>query len=127
MSDDHVEVPDIRARAAGAAMAGSRAGAGAGQLRGVLVNDPTTPPGFGGVYCRADDPKARGPPVGTLRRSKPYGLGMLDRDDSPWYPPMRRFRQKKRKDGESVLERVAGELAERVRDAGNGQGEVGNA
>ena len=37
---------------------------------------------------------------------------MLGRDDSPWYPSMRLFRQEKRKDWEGVIERVAAELAD---------------
>ena len=68
---------------------------------------------------------ALGTPVWTLLPFNAYWLWMLDRDDSPWYPSMLLFRQKKRKDWESVLERVAGELAGRVRDAGNGQGDGG--
>jgi hypothetical protein len=35
---------------------------------------------------------------------------LLDRDDSPWYPTMRLFRQKARGDWNSVLERVELEL-----------------
>ena len=37
---------------------------------------------------------------------------MLGRDDSPWYPSMRLFRQEKCKDWEGVIERVAAELAD---------------
>jgi len=37
---------------------------------------------------------------------------MLGRDDSPWYPSMRLFRQEKREDWEGVIERVAAELAD---------------
>ena len=37
---------------------------------------------------------------------------MLGRDDSPWYPSMRLFRQEKREDWEGVLERVAAELVD---------------
>jgi hypothetical protein len=35
---------------------------------------------------------------------------MMDRQDSPWYPTMRLFRQKKRGDWESVFQQVAAEL-----------------
>ncbi len=51
---------------------------------------------------------ALGTPVWTLLPFNAYSLWMLDRDDSPWYPSMWLFRQKKRNDWESVLERVAG-------------------
>jgi len=37
---------------------------------------------------------------------------MLGRDDSPWYPSMRLFRQEKREDWEGIIERVAAELAD---------------
>jgi hypothetical protein len=35
---------------------------------------------------------------------------MLDRDDSPWYPTVRLFRQQRLDDWEGVLERVRREL-----------------
>jgi len=41
---------------------------------------------------------------------------MLDRDDSPWYPTMRLFRQPRFKDWASVMQRVAGELEKFVND-----------
>ena len=44
---------------------------------------------------------------------------MLGRDDSPWYPSMRLFRQEKRKDWEGVIERVAAELADLAKDGPN--------
>ncbi len=50
-------------------------------------------------------------PVWTLLPFNPDWRWMLDRDDSPWYPSMRLFRQVKRKDWESVIERAAAELA----------------
>ncbi len=50
-------------------------------------------------------------PVWTLLPFNPDWRWMLGRDDSPWYPSMRLFRQEKRKDWESVIERVAAELA----------------
>lgn len=68
---------------------------------------------------------ALGVPIWTLLPFNPDWRWMLDRDDSPWYPSMRLFRQEKRKDWESVLERVANELAERVRDADNSEGDEG--
>jgi hypothetical protein len=39
---------------------------------------------------------------------------MMDRDDSPWYPSMRLFRQKTRGDWGSVFQRVEKELRMRV-------------
>jgi len=61
---------------------------------------------------------ALGTMVWTLLPFNPDWRWMLNRDDSPWYPSMRLFRQKKRKDWEAVIERVSRALAERVRDAG---------
>jgi Tfp pilus assembly protein PilF len=40
---------------------------------------------------------------------------MTDRDDSPWYPTMRLFRQKRWGDWEGVFERIAGELEKVLR------------
>jgi hypothetical protein len=39
---------------------------------------------------------------------------MLAREDSPWYPTMRLFRQTRKGDWQSVIERVAQALAEWV-------------
>jgi len=49
-------------------------------------------------------------PVWTLLSFVPDWRWMLDREDSPWYPTMRLFRQPKRGDWDGVLERVAREL-----------------
>ena len=65
---------------------------------------------------------ALGVPVWTLLPYTAYWLWMLERDDTPWYPSMRLFRQEKRKEWASVLERVAAELADRVQGAGNNGG-----
>ena len=54
---------------------------------------------------------ALGAPVWTLLPFNPDWRWMLGRDDSPWYPSMRLFRQEKRKDWEAVIERAAAELA----------------
>jgi hypothetical protein len=39
------------------------------------------------------------------------GRWMLDREDSPWYPSMRLFRQQEPGEWDRVFERVAAELA----------------
>ncbi len=50
-------------------------------------------------------------PVWTLLPFAPDWRWMLDREDSPWYPTMRLFRQPRVGDWASVIERVRGELA----------------
>jgi len=42
---------------------------------------------------------------------------LLARDDSPWYPTMRLFRQPRWGDWPTVFERMAGELARLVAEA----------
>ena len=39
---------------------------------------------------------------------------LLDRDDSPWYPSVRLFRQTETREFESVLDRVCHELRARI-------------
>jgi hypothetical protein len=39
---------------------------------------------------------------------------LIGRDDSPWYPSMRLFRQKERGQWNDVFERIAGALSKRV-------------
>jgi ADP-heptose:LPS heptosyltransferase len=51
-----------------------------------------------------------GVPVWVLLPWLPDWRWMLDRDDSPWYPSMRLFRQKTRGDWDGVLQRVEQEL-----------------
>ena len=53
---------------------------------------------------------ALGVPVWVLLSWAPDWRWLLDRDDSPWYPSMRLFRQKAQGDWNSVLERVELEL-----------------
>jgi tetratricopeptide (TPR) repeat protein len=53
---------------------------------------------------------ALGRPVWTLLPFNPDWRWMLSREDSPWYPTMRLFRQPSFGDWESVIARVAGEL-----------------
>ena len=59
--------------------------------------------------------------VWTLLPFNPDWRWMLGRDDSPWYPSMRLFRQEKRSHWEGVIERVAAELA-RLAKPGAGAG-----
>jgi hypothetical protein len=53
---------------------------------------------------------ALGKNVWTLLPHVPDWRWMLDREDSPWYPTMRLFRQPSQGDWKSVIERVAAEL-----------------
>ena len=53
---------------------------------------------------------ALGKPVWLLNRFESEWRWMLDRDDSPWYPTMKIFRQKVRGDWNSVINRVKEEL-----------------
>jgi hypothetical protein len=53
---------------------------------------------------------ALGRPVWTLLHAEADWRWMDGRDDSPWYPTMRLFRQQRPGDWEGVLRRVAGEL-----------------
>ncbi|RMF86807.1 MAG: hypothetical protein D6736_14240, partial [Nitrospinota bacterium] len=50
---------------------------------------------------------ALGVPVWLLLSSAPDWRWLLDRDDTPWYPTMRLFRQPRLGDWETVLQRVA--------------------
>jgi tetratricopeptide (TPR) repeat protein len=49
---------------------------------------------------------ALGRPVWVLLRQVPDWRWLLDREDSPWYPAMRLFRQRQRGDWDEVLDRV---------------------
>jgi FKBP-type peptidyl-prolyl cis-trans isomerase 2/Tfp pilus assembly protein PilF len=53
---------------------------------------------------------ALGKPVWTLLPFVPDWRWMLEREDSPWYPAMRLFRQPSQGDWKSVIDRVAIEL-----------------
>jgi tetratricopeptide (TPR) repeat protein len=50
---------------------------------------------------------ALGRPVWVLLKQVPDWRWLLDRDDSPWYPTMRLFRQSVRSDWDEVFDRVA--------------------
>lgn len=54
---------------------------------------------------------AIGRPVWTMVPFSPDWRWMLGREDTPWYPSMRLFRQPRQRDWKSVFARVAGELA----------------
>jgi len=54
---------------------------------------------------------ALGKPVWLLIAYSPDWRWMLDRDDSPWYPTMKLFRQKSPGDWPEVISRVASELS----------------
>jgi Flp pilus assembly protein TadD len=61
---------------------------------------------------------AMGKPVWTLLPFAPDWRWLMDREDSPWYPTMRLFRQPARGDWTSVMTRVAEALAVQGRRAG---------
>jgi len=56
-----------------------------------------------------------GVPVWMLSRYTGCWRSPLDRDDSPWHPSMRIFRQTRWGDWQEVVERIAAALADRVR------------
>ena len=56
---------------------------------------------------------ALGRPVFVLLKQVPDWRWLLDREDSPWYPTMRLFRQKTRDDWGEIFERVAQAVEER--------------
>jgi ADP-heptose:LPS heptosyltransferase len=55
---------------------------------------------------------AMGRPVWTLLTSDPDWRWLRGREDSPWYPTMRLFRQRQAGDWDEVLGRAAKALAE---------------
>ena len=57
---------------------------------------------------------ALGIPVWTLLPFSPNWRWMLNREDSPWYPTMKLFRQPVTGDWNSVMEKVAEELQKLV-------------
>jgi ADP-heptose:LPS heptosyltransferase len=54
---------------------------------------------------------AMGKPVWLLSRFNGDWRWLLDRDDSPWYPTLRLYRQPASRDWRPVVARVAGDLA----------------
>jgi hypothetical protein len=61
---------------------------------------------------------ALGKEVWTLLPFSPDFRWMIDREDSPWYPTMKLFRQPKPGDWESVFEKVKGCLEKRLKQDG---------
>ncbi len=59
---------------------------------------------------------AMGKPVWLLSRYDGCWRWLLGRDDTPWYPSMRLFRQQRPGDWGPVLERIKSELAARVKN-----------
>jgi Tfp pilus assembly protein PilF len=57
---------------------------------------------------------ALGVPVWCVLRSSPDWRWLVDRDDSPWYPTMRLFRQKSAGDWPGVFQKMAAELSQLV-------------
>ena len=64
---------------------------------------------------------AMGKPVALLLPFSPDFRWMLDRDDSPWYPTMRLFRQTTLGGWDGVITRVRDALVEIVRRPGIAQ------
>ena len=62
------------------------------------------------VHCAG----ALGRPVWVVLSSTPEWRWLLEREDSPWYPTMRLFRQKRAGDWEEVFERIASEMGKLV-------------
>lgn len=58
---------------------------------------------------------ALGKPVWILNRFDSCWRWLLDRDDSPWYPTVKLYRQERAGDWDSVVHRVAGDLMQQVR------------
>jgi FkbM family methyltransferase len=68
---------------------------------------------------------ALGRPVWIALNRVPDWRWMLDREDSPWYPTARLFRQPQVGDWESVFRRMAEALREAVEDSGGAVRETG--
>ena len=57
---------------------------------------------------------AHGRPVWLALQAVPHWVWMLEREDTPWYPEMRLFRQSSRGDWREVFERMAAKLEQLV-------------
>jgi hypothetical protein len=63
---------------------------------------------------------ALGVPTWVALPFAPDWRWLLDREDTPWYPTMRLFRQRERGEWGDVFRRIAGALRERVGDRSSG-------
>ena len=63
---------------------------------------------------------AMGKPVWTMLSTAADWRYLRGREDSPWYPTMRLFRQERLGDWSTVIERVRGALGEEIRGAARG-------
>ena len=61
---------------------------------------------------------ALGKPIWLLSHFDSCWRWLRDRDDSPWYPSLRLFRQPEPENWDAVIERVRAELGLLVRDPG---------
>ena len=61
---------------------------------------------------------ALGRPVWLALQHVPHGNWMLDRQDSPWYPSLRLFRQTRRDVWDTVFDEMAAALSGAVRQNG---------
>ena len=61
---------------------------------------------------------ALGKPVWVLLRHTPDWRWLIDREDSPWYPTARLFRQTANGDWNEVMERVTEELQKFIETSG---------
>jgi len=65
---------------------------------------------------------ALGCPLWVVLKHVPDWRWMMDREQTPWYPTARLFRQTRRGDWDEALERVAAELALLVARKNSGTG-----
>jgi len=70
-------------------------------LMHLIITTDTSVPHLAGALAR---------PVWVMLQSVPHFCWLLEREDSPWYPSMRLFRQPGRGDWDGVIARVADEL-----------------
>jgi hypothetical protein len=74
------------------------------QLDLVIMTDSSTAHLAGSINC----------PIWNLLAFRSYWVYLLDREDSPWYPSMRLFRQPQPGDWDSVFKKAATELKKAV-------------
>jgi hypothetical protein len=67
---------------------------------------------------------AMGKPVWILLPYVPDWRWLLDRDDSPWYPTARLFRQKRLGEWSGVIRRVCEELQALITNAGRDEARI---